>query len=89
MRIGQPVSSYAPAYPIEAVREGIEGTVKLDVTVSLDGEVKSVRVISGPAMLTAAAVNAVRAWRYQQTLVDGQAVEAQEYVTLVFGLADR
>jgi TonB family protein len=89
LRIGQLVSSYSPVYPIEAAREGIEGTVKLDVTVNRDGSVKNVRVISGPAMLTSAAAAAVRDWRYEETFVAGEPVEAREYVTVVFRLAAR
>lgn len=87
LRIGQPVSSYPPVYPIEAAREGIQGTVKLDVTVNRDGSVKDIRAISGPVMLMSAAATAVRGWRYQQTLVGGHGVEAREYVTVVFRIA--
>lgn len=87
LRIGQAVSSYPPVYPIEAAREGIQGTVKLDVTVNRDGSVKDIRAISGPVMLMSAAATAVRGWRYQQTLVGGHGVEAREYVTVVFRIA--
>ena len=73
--------------PIEAAREGIQGTVKLDVTVNRDGSVKDIRAISGPVMLMSAAATAVRGWRYQQTLVGGHGVEAREYVTVVFRIA--
>ncbi|HKS67713.1 MAG TPA: energy transducer TonB [Candidatus Acidoferrales bacterium] len=85
--MGRLVSSYSPAYPIEAAREGIEGVVKLDVTVGVDGTVRSVHVVGGPAMLSSAAVSAVRDWRYSETFLAGQAVESQHYVSMVFRLA--
>jgi TonB family protein len=87
LQIGQLVSSYSPAYPIGAARDGIEGTVKLDVIVARDGTVRSVRVVSGPPMLASSAANAVRDWRYGETFLSGQAIETEQYVTIVFRLA--
>lgn len=87
LQIGQLISSYSPAYPVEAAREGIEGTVRLDVTVGRDGGVKNVRVLSGPAMLTQAAAEAVQGWRYGETFLGKQPIETQQYVTVVFRLA--
>jgi TonB family protein len=87
LQMGHLVSSYSPAYPIEAAREGIEGVVKLEVSVGSDGTVRSVHVVSGPAMLSSAAVSAVRDWRYSETFLAGQAVESEHYVSMVFRLA--
>lgn len=84
--VGQLLSSYSPAYPIQAARDGVEGTVKLDVTVDTDGTVRSVRVLSGPPMLSSAAVAAVRDWRYAETFLAGDPVETQQYVTMFFRL---
>ncbi len=85
--VGQLLSSYSPAYPIEAAREGIQGTVKLDVTVSTDGTVRSVRVLGGPPILAHAAVSAVRDWRYAESFLAGQPIETEQYVTVIFRLA--
>jgi TonB family protein len=87
--VGQLLSSYSysPTYPVEAAREGIQGTVKLDVTVNTDGTVRSIRVLSGPGVLSSAAVLAVRDWRYAETFFAGEPVETQQYVTMVFRLA--
>lgn len=85
--VGRLLSSYSPAYPIEAAREGVQGTVKLDVTVAMDGTVRSVRVLGGPPILAHAAVAAVRDWRYGESFLAGQAIETQQYVSLVFRLA--
>jgi periplasmic protein TonB len=85
--VGRLLSSYSPAYPIAAARKGIQGTVKLDVIVGTDGTVRSVQVVSGPAMLSAAAVSAVRDWRYAETFLAGRVIETEQDVAVVFRLA--
>jgi len=87
LQIGQMLSSYAPAYPIDAARAGVEGIVKLDVMVAPNGNVESVKVLSGPPALTAVSISAVKQWHYGETLLGGQPIEAEQYVTLVFRLA--
>jgi TonB family protein len=87
LQIGQLISSYSPAYPIGAAREGIEGTVKLNVIVGRDGRVRSVQMLSGPPILASSAASAVRDWHYGETFLVGQAIETEQYVTLVFRLA--
>jgi protein TonB len=87
LRIGQLLSSYAPAYPAQAARAGVEGTVRLSVIVGKDGAVKSVQVLGGPAMLTPVATAAVRDWRYAETFLAGYPIETTQYVTIVFRLS--
>lgn len=57
----------APLYPHDARREGVTGHVRLQITVTPDGRVSDARVIdSQPArVFDAAALAAVRKWRYQ------------------------
>jgi TonB family protein len=88
LKIGQLVSIHQPMYPVEAERAHVEGTVQLSVTVDQTGMVSNVRAISGPPMLIAAAVDAVRQWRYAQTVVDSRAVESVNDVAVVFRLAN-
>lgn len=54
-----------PAYPPEAKKKGIEGLVRIDLTVNTKGEVTKATVVSGPEELREAAVTAVRQWRYK------------------------
>lgn len=84
--VGRLLSSYSPAYPIEAAREGVQGTVKLDVTIAMDGTIRSVRVLGGPPILAHAAVSAIRDWRYGESFLAGQPIETQQYVSIVFRL---
>lgn len=87
LQIGQLISSFSPAYPIEAAREGVEGIVKLDVIVGPNGAVESAQVLSGPTSLTDACVSAVKQWRYSGTSLGGNPIEAEQYVTIVFRLS--
>lgn len=61
----QIVHMVKPAYPPEMKKKGIEGLVKIDLTVSAKGEVTKATVVSGPEELREAAVTAVRQWRYK------------------------
>ncbi len=75
-----------PAYPEAAKRAGIEGPVRLNVVIGKDGTVEGLKVLSGDAALTDVAVEAVRQWRYQPTLVNGKAVSVITSVTVDFRL---
>jgi TonB family protein len=75
-----------PDYPSAARRDGIEGSVDLDVTVSAQGTVKEVSVAHAePAdVFDKAALAAVRKWKYDPRFVDGLPAEAQLKVHLDF-----
>jgi TonB family protein len=89
LRVGHAISRVEPAYPEDAKRQGVEGAVKLHVTVSREGEVKKVELASGPALLAKAATRAIREWRYSLTLVGGQPVETEQDVVVTFRLVSR
>jgi protein TonB len=88
LQIGQLIAFREPNYPIEAVRERVEGTVTLRIGVNQVGTVESVRFISGPPLLAAAAINSVRTWRYRQTILNGRTVESVEDVAMTFRLGN-
>jgi protein TonB len=75
-----------PVYPPAARAAGVSGAVLMDVTIGKDGSVASVVVLSGDAMLAAAAVDAVRQWKYQPTLLNEQPVEVITQVSANFTL---
>ncbi|MGH9681651.1 MAG: energy transducer TonB [Candidatus Acidiferrales bacterium] len=68
------VKTVPPVYPAIALKMRIEGTVKLDVTISPDGSVSDVKVVSGHQLLASAAVEAVKKWRYEPG--DGKSVQS-------------
>ena len=76
-----------PVYPTIAREQRIEGTVKLHVKIGLDGTVQNVETLSGPPLLTKAAVSAVRQWRYRPMMLNGAPVEADYEVNMVFKLS--
>lgn len=68
------VWNVTPEYPRLARLRRIEGTVILEVTVDRQGEVSNVAVLRSPEGLDEAAVDAVRQWRYEPTIVNGRPV---------------
>jgi protein TonB len=75
-----------PVYPRIAVAARVEGIVVIEATISKSGTIESARVVSGPAMLAGAAIDAVRAARYRPYLLNGEATEVQTTVTVNFRL---
>ena len=84
--IGTLKSHSEPFYPLEARKQRIEGSVKLRARVGRTGQIIGVTPVSGPSLLTSAAVAAVREWRYEPTFVDGDPVETTADITIVFRL---
>jgi TonB family protein len=61
---GRLIHKVAPKYPKAAKKAHIEGTVVLSATIFKDGTIHHLDVVSGPAELIPAAMEAVRQWRY-------------------------
>jgi TonB family protein len=80
------VKSVPPRYPDDAKRAGIAGVVIVECTISPKGEVAAVKVLKGLPLLSEAAVEAVRKWRYTPTLLNGVAVPVIMTVTVNFKL---
>ena len=64
-----------------------QGVVILEATVTAEGAVDKVKVISGPPMLTAAAVEALTHWKYEPTYLNGQAVPVILTARISFSLS--
>lgn len=81
-----PISQPPPRYPQEALRRNAGGTVRVRVTVAIDGSVDRLEVAegSGNRYLDRAAMEAVRRWRFQPALRDGQPVVADVVVPISF-----
>src|SRR5207302_1474454 len=77
-----------PHYPPLAKRAGIEGIVIVEATVTPDGSVDKVKVISGPPLLTEAAAEAVSHWTYEPTYLNGQAVPVILTARISFSLSN-
>ena len=75
-----------PVYPALARSARIEGVVLLEATISKEGSIENLRVVSGHALLTQSALDAVAQWRYRPTLLNGEPVEVITTVTVTFRL---
>lgn len=80
------VKKVQPEYPAEAREKRIEGTVKLQVTVQKDGSVTVQNVVEGDALLSQAAIDAVRQWRFEPFQFDGKPIDVQQTIDVVFSL---
>lgn len=76
-----------PAYPPLAKATHSQGVVKMEAIIAIDGSIRNLRVVSGPSLLVEAALNAVRQWRYQPTLLNGIAVEVVTEIDVNFTLS--
>ena len=83
---GNLLSKTQPIYPAIAKAARISGTVVLQATISKTGTIENLHVVSGPAMLQQAAMDAVRTWKYKPYLLNGDPVEVETQVNVVFNL---
>ena len=84
--IGYATKQTAPVYPAAAKSIRASGVVKVEVTVSENGDVAVVDKASGPPMLQAAAKDAIRKWKFKPFTRDGQPVKATGFVNFNFNL---
>jgi len=80
------VAQPQPVYPPLARQARISGTVVLHAIIDKDGHVSQLEVVSGHPLLVQAAMDAVKNWRYQPTLLNGDAVEVDTTITVNFNL---
>jgi periplasmic protein TonB len=76
-----------PAYPTLARSARIQGDVVLKAIIDKDGNIQDLQLVSGHPMLVPVAINAVRQWRYRPYLLNGQPVEVETTITVIFSLA--
>jgi len=81
-----PVSRTDPVYPAIAKATGTQGTVVLQAVISKTGTIENLRVVSGPPLLQQAALDAVKQWRYRPYLLNGEPIEVETTVNVVFTL---
>jgi protein TonB len=80
------INKVIPTYPVVAQAIHASGTVILQATISRTGTIENLRVVSGPALLRQAALDAVKQWRYRPYLLNGQPVEVETAVNVEFTL---
>jgi TonB family protein len=80
------LSKVGVVYPPIAKAAQVSGTVVLQATISKEGAIEDLRVVSGPAMLQQSALNAVRQWRYRPYLLNNTPVEVETTINVIFAL---
>jgi TonB family protein len=78
------IKKVQPRYPAAALAVHAQGTVDIEATIDKQGNVTSPKVLHGDPILAAAAVEAVRQWRYKPYYLDGAPVEIQTQITVKF-----
>jgi protein TonB len=80
------IKSVQPVYPPTAKQMHVQGAVQLMANIGKDGSITSVKVLSGPSVLSRAAIDAVKQWKYKPYYLDDQPVEIQTQITVNFKL---
>jgi protein TonB len=75
-----------PAYPTLARSARVQGEVVLSAVIDTTGQITNLQLVSGHPMLVPAALSAVREWRYKPYLLNGQPVEVETTITVIFSL---
>lgn len=83
---GSALKKVDPAYPEEALADGVSGKVEVQVTISEEGRVIEAIAISGPELLREAAVQAAKQWVFKPTRYKGAPVKVQGILTFNFEL---
>ena len=81
---GMLIKQVQPKYPVNAMATHTQGAVQIAATIDKEGHVLNPKVVSGSPLLAPAALEAVRQWRYKPYYLDGQPVEIQTQITIVF-----
>jgi protein TonB len=86
--VGRPslIRHVAPVYPPEARAARVRGVVMVQMTIDEAGAVSSARVLRSVPMLDAAALDAVRQWRYTPALLNGRPVPFNMTATIAFSV---
>ncbi len=83
---GMLLNSARPDYPVVAKVAHVEGTVVLDAIISREGTIENLRLVSGNPILAGPAIDAVKQWRYKPYRLNGEPVEIETRITVIFQL---
>jgi len=81
------IKKIQPSYPPLARQARIQGQVLLQAEISKDGTIQNLRLISGHPMLAPSAIEAVKQWRYKPYYLNGEPVEVETQITVIFSLS--
>lgn len=76
-----------PAYPPLAIQIHREGRVELRAIIATDGTIRSLEIVSGDPIFYQSALEAVRQWRYKPTILNGQPVEIDTHISVIYTMS--
>lgn len=76
-----------PVYPVLARQIRKEGQVQIHAIIATDGAIQSLQFGGGDSMFFASARDAVLQWRYRPTILNGQPVEVDTTITVIYTLS--
>lgn len=86
MMQGLLIHKVEPPYPRLAITARVEGSVRIKAIISRQGTIEQAEVVSGSPLLTTAALDAVRQWRYRPYVLNNDPVEVETQITVKFVL---
>ena len=78
-----------PVYPMAAKEAHVQGAILLSAEIGKDGSVEDLSYVSGPQALVSGAMDAVKQWKYQPTMLNGAPVSVHTCITVIFNLGSR
>ena len=75
-----------PVYPLLAQATRVRGVVVISAVIDAQGNPAEMRVVSGHPLLIAAAMNALKQWKFEPTILDGEPVPVSWDITITFQL---
>jgi len=84
---GLVIRKVQPNYPQLAKTARVQGNVQLAALIGKDGTIQNLHVLSGHPLLTQAALDAVKQWRYKPYILNGEPVEVDTQITVIFSLS--
>ncbi len=82
------INQARPEYPPLAKSARVSGVVTLQATISREGTIRNLQVVSGHPLLVPSALAAVQRWTYSPTLLNGEPVEVITQIEVHFTLAN-
>lgn len=86
---GNRIAGENPVYPPAARAKHVQGTVTLSATISKNGDIEHLEVLSGPDALRVPSLKAVHTWRYRPYLLNGEPVAVQTTINVIYSLGSK
>jgi protein TonB len=81
---GMLIHRVEPIYPALGKQLHRDGHVELRAIISADGTIQSLQIVVSDPLFDQSAIEAVRQWRYRPTILNGQTVEIDTYITVLY-----